>query len=153
MKKFVAPLVVAGTALVAFFLDPVSGRRRRAQLVQRTGGFLRRRARDTGAVGRAVAAETYGVVQQATHLRQGPPREELNDPAIARKVETEIFRDADVPKGQINVAVRDGVVELRGEVPQLDMIDDLVEKARSIPEVKDVENLLHLPGTEAPMHQ
>lgn len=153
MKKFVAPLIAGGAVLVAFFLDPVSGRRRRSQLVQRTGGFFRRRARDTEQLGRAVGAEAYGVAQKAAHLRDGAPNEELNDPAIARKVESEIFRDPEVPKGQINVAVRNGVVELRGEVPQPDMIEDLVEKARSVPEVKDVENLLHLPGTPAPMHE
>ena len=150
MKKL---LVVAGAALVAFFLDPVSGRRRRAEAVQRTGGFFRRRARDTGQLGRAVGAEASGVAQKVAHAGDAPPKEELNDPAIARKVESEIFRDTDVPKGQINVAVRNGVVELRGEVPQPDMIDELVERARSVPEVKDVENLLHLPGQEAPMHQ
>jgi osmotically-inducible protein OsmY len=152
MKKLFAPLIAVGAALLAFFFDPVSGRRRRAEVVQRTGGFFRRRAREAGRMGRAVGAEAYGVTQKVTHLREEGPKE-LNDPAIARKVETEIFRDPDVPKGQINVSVRDGVVELRGEVPQPDMINELVEKARSVPEVRDVENLLHLPGTRAPMHQ
>jgi hypothetical protein len=33
------------------------------------------------------------------------------------------------------------------------MIDDLVGKARSIQGVREVENLLHLPGTPAPTHR
>jgi osmotically-inducible protein OsmY len=68
-------------------------------------------------------------------------------------VETILFRDADVPKGQINVNVQDGVVQLRGEVPRPEMIEDLVGKARSVQGVRDVENLLHLPGTPAQMHE
>jgi osmotically-inducible protein OsmY len=68
-------------------------------------------------------------------------------------VETEIFRDPDVPKGQINVQVNDGVVELRGEVPRPEMIEELVERTRKVPEVRGVENLLHLPGTPAPTHE
>ena len=153
MKKFVAPLIAVGGALVAFFLDPVSGRRRRAEARQRADGFLRRRSREAGRLGRSAGAEAYGVAQQAAHMRERGPKDDLNDPAIARKVESEIFRDPEVPKGQINVSVHDGIVELRGEVPQPEMIDDLVAKARSVPEVKEVENLLHLPGTPAPMHQ
>ena len=68
---------------------------------------------------------------------------------LARKVETEIFRDAEVPKGQINVNAEDGVVFLRGEV-QPDLIEDLAAKARDVQGVLGVENLLHAPGQEAP---
>ena len=38
--------------------------------------------------------------------------------SAARKVETERFRDPDVPKGDINVNAVDGVVDLRGQVPE-----------------------------------
>jgi osmotically-inducible protein OsmY len=72
---------------------------------------------------------------------------------LARKVETEIFRDPEVPKGQIDVNAEGGVVILRGEVERPELIKDLEEKTRSVQGVKDVENLLHTPDTEAPMHQ
>ena len=58
-----------------------------------------------------------------------------------------------MPKGQIDVNAEDGVVVLRGEVERPELIKDLEEKTRSVQGVKDVENLLHTPGTEAPMHQ
>jgi osmotically-inducible protein OsmY len=153
MKRLIAPLAAAGGVLAAFFLDPVSGRRRRAQLAQRVPGFFRHRSRDAARLGRRVSADAYGIKQRVTHLRQEPKHGLLNDPALARKVETEIFRDPDVPKGTINVQAHDGVVELRGEVPRPELIDQLVDRARRIPEVQDVENLLHLPGTPAPTHQ
>ena len=151
MRKLIAPLWAAGGALVLFFFDPVSGRRRRAQLAQGVPAFLRRRTREAGQVARATAAEAYGLKQKATHLRE-EPKEDLNDQTIESKVQTELFRDPDVPKGQINVNVQDGVVQLRGEVPRPELIDDLVEKARQVQGVRDVESLLHLPGTPAPTH-
>ena len=58
-----------------------------------------------------------------------------------------------MPKGDINVQAHDGIVELRGEVPRPELIDELVERTRQIPEVRDVENLLHVQGTPAPTHQ
>ena len=138
-------------AAVAYFFDPQSGRRRRAVTRDRTAAFFRRRARESARAGRAVAAEAYGVSQKAQHLKEEPKG--FDDVTLARKVETEIFRDADVPKGQINVNVQEGVVQLRGEAPTPDMLTELVEKAPKVQGVRDVENLLHLPGAEAPMHQ
>ncbi len=150
-NRFSLPVLAFVGALVAFFFDPTSGRRRRSQLAQRVPAFFRHRARDVGRARRTVTAQAYGVAQKATHLRE--ESKDLNDPTLAAKVETELFRDVDVPKGQINVNAQEGVIQLRGEDPSPDMINDLVEKARKVQGVKDVENLLHLPKTEAPMHQ
>ncbi len=87
---------------------------------------------------------------------EAPPRgssarpKPLDDVSITRKVETELFRDADVPKGKIDVNTADGVVWLRGEANTPEMIKDLERRASEIPEVNGVENLLHLPKTPAP---
>ena len=148
----VLALAAAVGAAIMFFLDPTSGRRRRALLRDRSAGMLRRRARGAARAGRAVGAEAYGVTQKVTHLRE-EPKIDLDDNTLRDKVETEIFRDPDVPKGQINVNAQNGVIQLRGEVPHPEMIRDLVEKTRSVQGVQDVENLLHLPKTPAPMHQ
>jgi len=96
-------------------------------------------------------ARLAGLAQRVLHLRE-EPKADLNDPTIEAKVETELFRDAEVPKGQVNVNVQEGIVQLRGEVESQELIEALVAKARSIQGVRDVENLLHLPGTDAPMH-
>src|SRR3954453_6823632 len=74
---------------------------------------------------------------------------DLDDVGLARKVETVIFRDDAVPKGKIDVNAADGVVWLRGEAKTPEMIKDLERQATAIPEVKKVENLLHLPKTPA----
>jgi osmotically-inducible protein OsmY len=150
-NKLVLPVLAIAGAVVAFFFDPVNGRSRRAQLAQRIPAFFRHRGRELSRAGRRVSSTAYGVSQKATHLREEP--KDLNDPALASKVETVLFRDPDVPKGQINVNVQNGVVQLRGEVPRPELIDELIDKARSVQGVRDVENLLHLPGASAQMHQ
>jgi osmotically-inducible protein OsmY len=137
-----------GAALVYFF-DPDNGNRRRKMAVDRVGGFIRRRGREAARAGRSVAAEAHGVKQKARHLKE-EEKPQPDDVTLARKVETEIFRDADVPKGKINVNVEDGVVYLRGEIDQPDLIKDLESQARNVQGVLGVENLLHAPGQEAP---
>lgn len=75
---------------------------------------------------------------------------DLDDVGLARKVESIIFRDDNVPKGKIDVNAADGVVWLRGEAKTPEMINELEAVVAAIPEVKQVENLLHLPKTPAP---
>ncbi len=148
----VLALAAAFGAAVMFFFDPASGRRRRALLRDRSVRTARRRALSVARSGRAVSAEVYGVAKKATHLRE-EPKGDLDDNTLRAKVETELFRDPDVPKGHINVNAQNGVIQLRGEVERPEMIRELVEKARKVQGVQDVENLLHLPKTAAPMHQ
>jgi len=64
-----------------------------------------------------------------------------------------VFRHAEIPKGKLNVNVQNGVVQLRGEIPRADLIEELVAETRGVQGVRDVENLLHVPGAEAPMHE
>jgi osmotically-inducible protein OsmY len=77
---------------------------------------------------------------------------EYDDATLKDKVESELFRDEHEVKGAININAQEGVVQLRGEVPSQDLIDVLVEKTEKIQGVREVESLLHTPGTEAPMH-
>ena len=147
MRKLLG-LVGIGAALTYFF-DPDQGRRRRAMGRDRVAAFFRRRARQGEQLGRAASAQAEGLVQKAKHIQE-EPKPQPDDVTLTRKVETEIFRDADVPKGQINVNAENGKVYLRGEVGQPELIKDLEERARKVQGVQDVENLLHLPGTEAP---
>jgi osmotically-inducible protein OsmY len=139
-------------AALTYFFDPEQGRRRRAMTRDRIAAMFRRTARRGERLGRAASAEAYGVAQKVKH-REEEPKPQPDDVTLARKVETEIFRDADVPKGQINVNAENGKIVLRGEVGQPEMIRDLEERARNVQGVQEVENLLHLPGTEAPTHQ
>jgi osmotically-inducible protein OsmY len=147
MRKLLG-LVGLGAALTYFF-DPEQGRRRRAMTRDRFAAFFRRRVRETERLGRSASAQAEGLVQKAKHLEE-EPKPQPDDVTLTRKVETEIFRDADVPKGQINVNAENGKIYLRGEVGEPELIKDLEKRARKVQGVQEVENLLHLPGTEAP---
>jgi osmotically-inducible protein OsmY len=135
-------------AALAYFFDPQSGKRRRHVTVDRIGGFFRRRGRDIGRAGRAVTSEAYGVAKKATHLRE-QEKPQPNDATLTSKVESEIFRDPNIPKGRVSVNSEQGVVYLRGEVESPDLITQLEAAARKVQGVQDVENLLHVPGSRA----
>lgn len=126
-----------------------SGLRQTGRAMQFVGDRLGELGGDAQAQDETAPSEEPSAVERARSTSTAQPKP-LDDVSITRKVETELFRDADVPKGQINVNTADGVVWLRGEAKTPEMINDLERRARDIPEVQRVENLLHLPKTPAP---
>src|SRR4051794_12050921 len=92
-----------------------------------------------------------GFVTKLRHRRD--EAKSYDDTTLARKIETELFRAEDAPKGQVDVSVASGVVTLRGQLESAEMIDDLLAQTRQIQGVLAVENLLHTPDQPAPMHQ
>jgi osmotically-inducible protein OsmY len=139
-------LVALGAAL-AYFFDPENGKHRRKVTAQRLSGASRRHG---GRLAGAASSRAKSIKQKA---RRKEPKPQPDDVTLARQVESEIFRDAEVPKGKINVNAENGKVVLRGEADSPEMIEELVDKARSVQGVQDVENLLHTPGDPAPMHE
>ena len=78
---------------------------------------------------------------------------DYDDQTLKAKVESELFREEHALKGRVNVNVQHGVTQLRGELDSPALIDELVGRTQKVRGVREVENLLHLPGTPAPMHQ
>ena len=136
-------------ALIVYFFDPRSGNRRRALARDRIPALFRRGSRKLEQAGRSVTAEATAATKKVQHRKEAE-KPQPDDVTLARKVETEIFRDEDVPKGQINVNAENGIVVLRGEVEEPELIKDLEERTRKVQGVKEVENLLHIPGSPAP---
>jgi hypothetical protein len=143
-----AASVAAGAAL-AYFLDSSSGRRRRHTTRDRGLKLARRGAHRGRRLARHASSELGG---RASRLAHRPPRDgpELDDATLAHKVESILFRDRDVPKGQINVNAEHGVVFLRGQVEQPELVAELEARVRNVKGVRAVENLLHLPGSLPP---
>jgi BON domain-containing protein len=148
-RPFPAVSGLSGGFVLAYFLDPARGRRRRKLVIQRAGGLVRRTSRKGRRAARHAASQATGRAQRAVHprARQAPPGDDVT---LAHKVETEIFRPADAPKAAVNVNAVDGVVFLRGVARTAAEIAELEREVRAIPGVREVENLLHLPGTPAP---
>jgi osmotically-inducible protein OsmY len=100
---------------------------------------------------RYAAGKAKGAVATATPSMPGSHRvDDADDMTLARKVETEIFRDANAPKGDVSVDVQAGVVYLRGVVADDAWIQRLADDAKKVDGIKGVKNLLHRPGTPAP---
>jgi len=121
-----------------------------------------------GVKGAAKASRWVGRVRGRREARRGAPRlvvflaglgtgavlayllgrdsesSELNDPALAAKVQSEIFRPADAPKGTVDVNVENGVVYLRGEVTSRAELKDLIDRAQAVDGVRRAESLLHV---------
>jgi len=143
--------LLLGWAL-AFFFDPRLGRRRRAVGRDWTAARIRGGIRRVRRRLRYLGSQANGRWQRLRH-RNEPAREQPDDATLARKVESELFRDREVPKGQVLVNAERGVVFLRGEVPSELMVDTLVARTREVQGVLAVESLLHLPGEDAPTKQ
>ncbi len=148
-RRRTALLLIAGAGvgyLAAYFLDPERGRARRADISRRLSGMgleANRMAQRTTVLATDRAA---GI---KSRVLSGVGNAETDDLTLLDRVESEVFKDPAIPKGDINVMVVEGKAVLRGQVaePQIGAIEAAVRKVVG---VKDVENLLHVPGTPAP---
>ena len=138
-------------AAAAFLLDPERGRSRRARYGDQAAALIRDAGRAVDQGKRYVTSTVEGKVAAMRSGGNGGNGSVMpNDAALSDKVETELFSDPAVPKGAININAEQGIVVLRGEVPDAAMRERLESTARGIAGVWEVENLLHLPGEPAP---
>jgi gas vesicle protein len=135
---------VAGAA-AEHLLDPDNGRRRRHVIRDKARSRLRHASRDARERAHYLENRAKGVVAEASPVGHHDP-DQLNDPALTAKVESELFRPQDSPKGSVNVNVEYRVLYLRGKVESPERMEDLIERAERIDGIDKVESLLHLPG-------
>jgi osmotically-inducible protein OsmY len=152
MSRLITLLFGAALGATAkHFLDSASGARRRSQLRDQAVSTARSGASQAATTASHAAGKAKGAVATAAPSMPGSHRvEDADDVTLARKVETEIFRDADAPKGQVSVDVQAGVVYLRGIVADESWIERLADDAKKVDGIKGVKSLLHRPGTPAP---
>jgi osmotically-inducible protein OsmY len=101
---------------------------------------------------RGATAETYGMSHRMVHL---VPRstDVADDETLRQRIESQLFRDRHLPKGDLNITCEHGMVILRGELETPMEIAQLAERVRRMPGVRGVHNLLHPRGTPAPNKQ
>jgi osmotically-inducible protein OsmY len=153
MRSAISFLAGAATgAAAAYFLDPAGGARRRNETREQALSTVKSTAADVAGTAKHAGSRAQGAVRSASPSIPGTGGggEPENDVTLARKVETEIFRSDDAPKGDVSVNAENGVVFLRGVVADQAWIDRLGAEAEGVDGVKAVRNLLHLPGTPAP---
>ena len=137
-------------AAAAYFFDQQSGTRRRKVAADKAGRFTREGAGSVTGAAQAAGAQAKGVAAKAQQKATGGDSAPGDDNTLKNKVETEIFRDADAPKGSVDVTVVNGIVELRGQVDDQATGEALEMKTRMVSGVRDVRNMLHLPGETPP---
>lgn len=145
-----AILGALGGAVAIYFLDPDRGRARRHASRDRGAAALRHSRKRLVRELRVRAAFASGRAHGLLHRLRHAPVPEIDDATLAHKVESVIFRDTQVPKGRISINAEEGTVFLRGQLESPELIEELERAVRRIAGVRDVDNLLHLPGTPAP---
>jgi hypothetical protein len=138
-----------GGAALAYFLDSQNGRRRRHQTRDQVLSLTRHGTRRARKLVHHATADAAGTARRAAHALRRPEDVELDDTTLVDKVESIVFRKHDVPKGQININAENGVVFLRGQVEDSELVETLEARVRKVRGVKGVENLLHTPGSTA----
>ena len=145
-------------AAVTYFLDPRAGSERRHVARDKAGQVAASAPVQTVAhtaaeqaqkVGSTAAQQAQGVAAKAKSAATGGDSAPGDDNTLKAKVETEIFRDADAPKGAVAVTVVNGIVELRGETDE-QWSERLESEAVKVSGVQGVRNLTHRPGETPP---
>jgi osmotically-inducible protein OsmY len=149
MRKLLLGAAIGAAA--AWFLDPNDGTRRRNVTRDKAMKYARRGTGEAARQATYAAQTAKGKVSAAVpDPTRGPAEERLNDEGLKAKIESEVFREQDAPKGQVSVNVQDGIAYLRGEVADDATIERLREATARVEGVRGVEVLLHTPGTPAP---
>jgi osmotically-inducible protein OsmY len=159
MSKLTTFLAGAGFgAAVTYFLDPRSGGERRGVARDKAGqvaasgpvqSVAHTAAQQAQSVRETATSQAQGVAAKAKQAATGGDSAPGDDNTLKNKVETEIFRDANAPKGSVVVTVVNGIVELRGEV-DADWSQRLESDAGKVTGVRGVRNLTHRPGETPP---
>ena len=143
MKLSLAAAVGAG---LAYAFDPARGRRRRAELRDRSGAVLRREMRAVERQAHYGRGRATGVVHR---LMQRAPHAPDDDLTLVDKVRSEALgRIVEGPHLTVDACAR--VVTLRGQVNDRDTALAIEREVRAVAGVDDVVNLLHVPGVPAP---
>jgi BON domain len=140
---------LSGVAL-AVLGDPRQGRRRRTMLRDQSMARIRRLGRSVRSLWRGAAADAYGASHRIVHLKPRQSNLPDDDETLRQRVESQLFRDRHIPKGNLNITAEHGTITLRGQLESVDEITHLEDRVRHIHGVRGIENLVHPRGTPAP---
>jgi hypothetical protein len=140
-------------AAVAYYFDPGKGSARRSRLRGQirtlTGRAMRR-------IDRAPLPENVAPVSvpEPPTVEGTPPAgsdalpEDQGDAAIARTIRARLEERSDLGTGGLVIDVVRGVAYLRGELHDRQQFDEVVDLTGSVPGIRRVQSLLHLPESE-----
>jgi osmotically-inducible protein OsmY len=146
-RKIVKLLVVGGVgALAAYFFDPNRGKARRAQARDQAAAFARRRQAQAERQARYAAGVAEGAAVEAQGGGVPKPEDDVDVVHLVKQA----LSSLDFSTSDVTVEAVDGVVTLRGEVPDEKSLTRVTEEVSRTTGVVEVRSYLHLPGTPAP---
>lgn len=135
LKFWLAGLVGAA---VAYLFDPVSGRSRRARLMDQAASRARRSVDEAERRARYEAGRMRGALHEA-----GPERDFPRDDAqLLQKVRSEAVGPSSATTSDLEIHVENGEVILRGRSRDLAAESDLVRRIEDVTGVRRVRNEL-----------
>jgi hypothetical protein len=159
-------LVGLAGAAVAYLFDPISGSARRTRLRGQIMGFARRGARRAPIVETArtplpenMVPEPKAEISEAPDepkaesseapdepskhaIPLGPGALPMDDAAIAGRIRTQVLGRPDLETGGVLVDVVRGMAFLRGELKDGHAVEEIIDRTRSVPGVRGVQNLI-----------
>jgi osmotically-inducible protein OsmY len=145
---------VKGAALgaaAAYLFDPVSGNGRRARLRDQAGAAIRRRRERIDDLSRHASNVVQGAIHEVAGT--GSTDRPMDDATVADRIRSEVLGRGELADADVVVNVEDGVAVLRGEAPTNTAIVEIVDLTAAVDGVREVQDLMHLPGQPAPNKQ
>jgi hypothetical protein len=152
-KRSVGLIAVASAgvgAATAYVFDPRLGKSRRKKARDRLAGAFRHTTKRATRTGRRLRAVAIGRTRRVRHAIGRHDHTPVDDITLVQRVESRLFRDSHVPKGDLNVDAAGGTVHLRGVVQSPDQIRQIETVVAKVPGVARLESFLHVEGTPAP---
>lgn len=151
-SSMVGGLILGASA--AWLLTPNTGRRNRAMIRDKMAHLWHANARAVSTFSHRRAKYMRGSLTGLAHEgRQVIHHQEFEPPDLDQylkhRVETEIFRRPEVPKGDINIGAVNGIVTVRGTAASTALIEQIVGDIRRVEGVQEVINLLKTPEEAA----
>ncbi len=140
----------AAAGAAVYFLDPRSGRGRRARAKDQFRAKLRRTADQASSTATHVENKFEGATSSVSQPGGEAPDD---DKTLVDKIKSEVLGGSEYAGHDVVVDAANGLVTLRGQVERPEHIDGLQTAVSSVPGVRQVENYLHLPGSPAPNKQ
>ena len=135
-------------AAVAYLLDPVSGRSRRARMRDQSAATARRARDRAGKLSRHGGNVIEGKIHEMTEsLDTGGA---TDDATVADRIRSEVLGRRDLDAGRVVVDVEGGIAHLRGQLDDPAAIERIVDLTKQVHGVREVESLIHLPDAAAP---
>lgn len=149
LRKTRALVLMSAGAAAAYFGDPELGRTRRVRTKDQLGAALRR-AKGQVEQRRRYVQNSLAGKSQAARSQSTPPSD---DRTLVHKVKSEVMGRPEFSGVDVVVDAAEGVVALRGEVPNQELGTKLEQAVAAVVGVQRVEAYLHTPGQPAPNKQ